>query len=97
MPTNAESLRITERYRAEMLRLRRLAQAEATRIWARVDLDNLDATYDLGRLVNTVTSVQGELTQLSAGYVSAFIRSEAGEAPFISNIDQIAGRQGALR
>ena len=62
-----------------MLALRRAGETEARRVWADVDLRDLDATYMVGTLALTVTGFQREAARLSGGYLHAFIESELGE------------------
>jgi hypothetical protein len=79
LPARAESLAVTERYRSGMVRLRQQGQREAKRIWNGVDPDDLDATFNLGTLELTVTTLQREAARLSSAYLSTFIASELGE------------------
>ncbi len=79
MPARAKSLQITERYRSGMLRLRRQGQREAKRYWRQVNPDALDATFPLGQLELTVSTLQREAARLSSAYLASFIASELGE------------------
>jgi hypothetical protein len=62
-----------------MVRLRQQGQREAKRIWNGVNPDDLDATFNLGTLELTVTTLQREAARLSSAYLSTFIASELGE------------------
>jgi hypothetical protein len=79
LPARAESLAVTERYRSGMVRLRQQGQREAKRIWNGVNPDDLDATFPLGQLELTVSTLQREAARLSSAYLSTFIASELGE------------------
>jgi hypothetical protein len=48
-------------------------------MWIGVDPDDLDATFNLGTLELTVTTLQREAARLSSAYLSTFIASELGE------------------
>jgi hypothetical protein len=94
LPARAESLEVTERYRSGMLRLRQQGQREAKRIWNGVNPDDLDATFNLGTLELTVTTLQREAARLSSAYLSTFIASELGESerpPALSVWDKAFG------
>jgi hypothetical protein len=62
-----------------MIRLRQQGQREAKRIWNGVNPDDLDATFNLGQLELTVSTLQREAARLSSAYLSTFIASELGE------------------
>ncbi len=79
MPARAKSLNITERYRGGMIRLRKQGQREARRIWNGVSPDALDATFNVGSLEMTVTTLQREAARLSSAYLASFVASELGE------------------
>ena len=64
-----------------MIALRNRGRAHARKTWAKVNPDNLDATYDPGALVLNVWALQREAARLSAGYLAAFVASETGEKP----------------
>ena len=79
MPLNQTSLRVTEAYRTRMVAIRKRAQAEARKTWRRIDPDRIDATFQAGLLALSVTTMQRQAAQLSAGYLAAYVASETGE------------------
>jgi GNAT superfamily N-acetyltransferase len=79
MPANPRSIKVTERYRAGMVKLRRTGQAEAKRVWQRVNPDDIDGTFDVGRLAISVAALQKEATRLSSAYLASYLTSELGE------------------
>ena len=79
MPANPRSIKVTERYRSGMVRLRRQGQAEAKRTWARVRPDDIDGTFNVGVLELTVAALQKEATRLSSAYLASYLSSELGE------------------
>jgi hypothetical protein len=62
-----------------MIRLRQQGQREAKRLWRQVEPDALDATFPLGQIELTVSTLQREAARLSSAYLSSFIASELGE------------------
>lgn len=79
MALQRASLAVTERYRAEMLRLRRSGTLEARRTWAAVRPADLDATYDVATLALWVEQRQRAAARASSAYLAAFVASELGE------------------
>lgn len=80
MPSSKRSFAVTEAYRDRIIRLDSSARTAAGRAWGGIDLAAFDASYErwIDSVVPILTLRQRSLVALSAGYLTAFLSSEAG-------------------
>lgn len=96
MPADPRSLQITDRYRAQLLRLRQLITVGAARQWQAIDLDDLDAGF--ARWLAAVSALLGggqrQAIIQTAAYLTAYMTSEldAPQLPPPIDVERYAGR-----
>lgn len=80
MPARPESFGITDTYRAHLLTLRQRTVQAVVALWASVRLEDLDATYRQWQQAAAQLTAGARMNgmALTAGYVAAYIASEAG-------------------
>lgn len=85
MPQSQRSLQLTEAYRRRLLAIGNRVEARARDLWPRIE--DFDSTPWVERMAQEVTRAQVEGVRLTAGYLSAFLRSETGRgtAPAIDS------------
>lgn len=76
MPRSQKSLRLTEAYRSRLVALGKRVEAEARSAWPTIQ--EFDGTDWPERTARTLSRAQLEAVRLTAGYISAYLRSESG-------------------
>jgi hypothetical protein len=84
MPSNPQSLRLTDLYRQRLLQSRQRVEREAAARWPTIEA--LDGTDWPQQLAQVVGQAQGEAVRATGGYLSAFLRLETG-APAAVTLD----------
>lgn len=81
MPAEAESVRITDVYRAQTIEARRRIALAAGALW-QIDPERLEESFGfwLSRMALLLAATQADLARLSDAYVATFVSSELGEA-----------------
>lgn len=94
MPQSRRSLRLTDAYRARLLLIGDTAEREARRRWPTIE--QLDETDWPERTAAELTLAQRQAVRLTAGYLSAYLRSEgaSGTAPAINSSSVGKSRDG---
>ena len=92
MPRSPQSLRLTDRYSAQLAttaaRVARIARSR----WS-LDPADFDRSYEtwLDVVVPVVTSAQRSNERLTSAYLTSFIASETGRRPRLNRVDSVAG------
>ncbi len=96
MPANAQSIRITDDYRAKLVRLRTQAAATATKAWPIVTLADLDGSVNQWAQVTGEAVTRGQLlaATLTNLYLASYVASETGTPvqPSGADLSQYAGK-----
>lgn len=92
MPANGQSLRITDAYRSQLVRLRTQTATMATNAWAMVTLDDLDRTVQQWAAIAGEVVARGQLAAatLTGNYLSAYVASELARPARPRDVDLAA-------
>lgn len=85
MAHNQRSFRLTDAYRRQLVGIGARVEAQAREHWPRIE--DFDASTWPATMAAVVTRAQTQAVRLSAGYLSAYVRSERGTRGPLIKID----------